>query len=54
MDNFSTCLLPWLLIEPFSTKMVAQLCKNSKNIYFGILEKLLFLGCINCFIAKKC
>ena len=53
IESFPTCLVPWLLIEPFSTKIAARLYNNTKKLHFGILSNLSSLAYLACFIATK-
>lgn len=51
VESFPTCLLPWLLIEPFSTDIGSRLYRSIKKIHMGAFDCLSFLGYLNCFIA---
>lgn len=53
IKNFSTCLMPWLLIEPFSCKLAAKIYNNSRRLHLGAMGKLSSLGYITCFIATN-
>jgi len=53
IKDFSICLLPWLLIEPFSTNAGANLYCFSRGLHSIDSGCLSFLGYLNCSIAVK-
>ena len=53
IECFPTCLLPWLLIEPFSTDIGSRLYRFTKKIHTGVFNRFSFLGYLDCFIAVK-
>ncbi len=54
-ESFSTCILPWSLIEPFSTSAIAQWYASLKDFHsrYGHLGIARYCGYLICFIAQK-
>jgi ubiquinone/menaquinone biosynthesis C-methylase UbiE len=55
IKSFPVCLIPWLLIEPFSTRWAAHLYSFTKRFHFkfGNLKLLKYCGYLIGFIAVK-
>ena len=54
-ESFGTCILPWSLIEPFSTAILAKWYKQLKVFHtaYGHLGIFRYFCYLICFIAQK-